>query len=61
MKNHLEKNLKKKTNTVFEFASGSQFGNSETTKGETDPTNTTITILTTVSSVFRGGQKEHFK
>ncbi|MCW3117925.1 MAG: hypothetical protein JWM28_2007 [Chitinophagaceae bacterium] len=54
MKNSSVRELKKGTNTVFLFNSAkSRMNRSETTKGETDPTNTTITILTTVSSMLQ--------
>jgi hypothetical protein len=48
MKNLSMKNFKKKTNTLYRYNHLSGDGQSETTVG--DPTNTTITILTTVSA-----------
>lgn len=42
------KKLKKKTTTLYRFGRQGA-GRGTTTAGETDPTNTTITVLTTVS------------
>ena len=49
MKNLPVKNFKKKTNTLYRYNHLSGINQSDTTVGETDPTNTTITVLTTVS------------
>ena len=49
MKNLSMKNLKKKTNTLYRYNQLSGIDLSDTNVGETDPTNTMITILTTVS------------
>ena len=49
MKNLSMKNLKKKTNTLYRYNQLSGIDLSEANVGETDPTNTMITILTTVS------------
>ena len=48
MKNLPVRNFKKKTNTLYSYNHLSGDNQSDTTVG--DPTNTTITILTTVSA-----------
>ncbi|GAA4090884.1 hypothetical protein GCM10022392_10770 [Mucilaginibacter panaciglaebae] len=47
MKNLPVKKFKKKTNTLYRYNRLSGINQSDTTVGETDPTNTTITVLTT--------------
>jgi hypothetical protein len=49
MKNLPASNFKKKTSKLYRYQVGIIAGQSDTTVG--DPTNTTITILTTVSHV----------
>jgi hypothetical protein len=49
MKNLPVSNFKKKTSKLFRYHGGVIAGQSDTTVG--DPTNTTITILTTVSHI----------
>ncbi len=49
MKNLTVKNFTKKTNKLYRYNNLSELNQSDTTVGETDPTNTTITVLTTVS------------
>ena len=49
MKNLPIKNFKKKTNTLYRYNHLSESSQLGTTGGETDPTNTTITVLTTIS------------
>jgi hypothetical protein len=47
MKNNSEKYLKKRNNTLHIFKNNAVRNAGNSVKGETDPTNTTITILTT--------------
>ncbi|MBB6107750.1 hypothetical protein SAMN05421821_101335 [Mucilaginibacter lappiensis] len=47
MKNNKEKTFKKKINKIYSFRLSENANSSETTVG--DPTNTVITVLTTVS------------
>lgn len=49
MKNLPINNFKKKTNILFRYNTLTPAEHSEANTGETDPTNTTITVLTTVS------------
>jgi hypothetical protein len=57
MKNLPMKNLIKKTNTLYRYNHLSGINLSETIVGETDPTNTMITILTTVSGQTHFSQR----
>jgi hypothetical protein len=59
MKNLPVKNFKKKTNTLYSYNRLSGDNLSETTIGETDPTNTTITILTTASGQTHFSPKQN--
>jgi len=58
MKNLPMKNFKKKTSTLYRYNHLSGVSQSENTVGETDPTNTTITILTTASGQPRFSQRQ---
>jgi hypothetical protein len=58
MKNLPVKNFKKKTNTLYRYNHLSGVNQLETTVGETDPTNTTITILTTASGQPHFSQRQ---
>ncbi|MGF7079740.1 hypothetical protein ABIB50_002084 [Mucilaginibacter sp. UYCu711] len=49
MKHVQVKNFKRKTNTIHSYRGLSNGYDTQPTVGETDPTNTVITILTTVS------------
>ena len=55
MKQLSVKNLKKRTNTLFKYGSGIKCAGSDTDTGN-DPTNTTVTVLTT-THIFRGNEK----
>ena len=49
------KNLKKRTNTLFKYVTDVKYAGSDTDTGN-DPTNTTVTVLTT-THIFRGNEK----
>jgi len=58
MNNLTSKIFKKKTTRLYSYNALPGLGRLDPTVGETDPTNTTITVLTTVSGpAMAGGQK----
>lgn len=57
MKHLSVKNLKKRANTVFKYGAAIKLSGTETETGN-DPTNTTVTVLTTTSHVFRANEKD---
>lgn len=56
MKHLSVKNLKKRANTIFKYGSAINLSGVETETGN-DPTNTTVTVLTTTSHVFMANEK----